>query len=160
MAVDEGVMMVELFFFGLGLVNSLSLIAIFLARRWNPAVLEKVGWLYLLLAVPALYGIVLVRQEGAAVEYAIFLGIFLAFLMIEALFDWILRIPFRETMDWRVLAPYVVLYLSSTYGFVVMPWRVSLPQGIIMLVLFAVQLLANVLTHPRKATTPSSGTDR
>lgn len=150
--------MVESFFFGLGLANSLCLIAIFLTRRWNMAVLEKVGWLYLLLAVPAVYGIVLVQQERAAVQYTIFLGIFLAFLMIEALYDWILKIPFRETMDWRVLAPYVALYISSTYGFVVMPWRVSLPQGIIMLVLFAVQLLANVLTHPRKFTKPSSGT--
>lgn len=142
--------MVETFFFGLGLVNSLCLIAIFLTRRRNRAVLERVGWLYLLLAVPAVYGIILVQQHGAAVQYTIFLGIFLAFLMIEALYDWILKIPFRETMDWRVLAPYVALYISSTYGFVVMPWRVSLPQGIIMLVLFVAQLLANVLTHPRK----------
>lgn len=147
--------MVESFFFGLGLVNSLCLIAVFLTRRWNPAVLEKIGWLYLLLAVPAVYGIFLVQQEGAAVQYTIFLAIFLAFLIIEALYDWILKIPFRETMDWRVLAPYVALYFSSTYGFVVMPWRVSLPQGIIMLVLFVVQLLANILTHPRKSTKPS-----
>lgn len=150
--------MVEPFFFGLGVVNSLALIAVFLARRWNPAAVEKLGWLYLLLAVPAVFGIVLVQQEGAAVQYTIFLGIFLAFLAIEALYDWILRIPFRETMDWRVLTPYVALYISSTYGFVVMPWRVSLAQGITMLVLFVAQLLANVLTHPRKATTHSSGT--
>lgn len=79
-------MKVEPFFFGLGLANSLSLIAIFLTRRWNLAVLEKVGWLYLLLAVPAVYGIVLVQQERAAVQYTIFLAIFLAFLMIEALY--------------------------------------------------------------------------
>ena len=138
-------------FFGLGLVNSLCLIAIFLTRRWNLALLEKFGWLYLLLAVPAVYGIVLVQQEQASVQYTIFLAIFLAFLMIETLYDWILKIPFREEMNWPVLVPYVALYISSTYGFVVMPWRVSLPQGVIMLVLFVGQLLANALTHPRKA---------
>ena len=100
-------------------------------------------------------GLVLVQQEHASVQYSIFLGIFLGFLVIEALYDWILKIPFRETMAWPVLVPYVALYVSSSYGFVVMPWRVSLPQGIIMAVLFVVQVLANILTHPRPSGRPA-----
>lgn len=142
--------MVELFFFGLGLVNSVCLIVIFLLRRWNLALLAKVGWLYFLLAVPAVYGIVLVQQEHESVQYVIFLAIFLAFLSIEALYDWILKLPFRETMDWRVLVPYVALYFASTYGFVVMPWKTSQIRGIIMMTLFVAQIIANILTHPRK----------
>jgi hypothetical protein len=141
--------MLEPLFFGLGLVNSVALIVIFVVRGRRLDLVERYGWLYLLLAVPAAYGIVLVQREGASAQYAIFLVIYLAFLAIEALYDWILKIPFRETMDWRLLGPYVALYVSSNYGFVVMVWKQSAPGGLLMLALVAAQMLANALTHPR-----------
>ncbi len=45
--------------------------------------------------------------------------------------------------------PYVALYISSTYGFVVMVWKESVPGGLLMLALAVGQVLANALTHPR-----------
>lgn len=141
--------MLEPFFFALGVVNSVALIATFVVRKRRLDLVRRFGWLYLLLALPAAYAILLVEQEHKAPQYTVFLAIYLAFLAIEALYDWILRIPFREHMDWRLLVPYVALYLSSTYGFVVMVWKESVSGGILMLALFVVQILANVLTHPR-----------
>ena len=47
----------------------------------------------------------------------------LAFLAVEGLYDWVLKFPLRETKDWRLLVPYVALYIASSYGFVVMPWK-------------------------------------
>lgn len=141
--------MLEPFFFALGVVNSVALIATFVVRKRRLDLVRRFGWLYLLLALPAAYAILLVEQEHKAPQYMVFLAIYVAFLAIEALYDWILRIPFREHMDWRLLVPYVALYLSSTYGFVVMVWKESVSGGILMLALFVVQILANVLTHPR-----------
>lgn len=141
--------MLEPFFFALGVVNSVALIATFVVRKRRLDLVRRFGWLYLLLALPAAYAIVLVEQEHKAPQYTVFLAIYLAFLAIEALYDWILRIPFREHLDWRLLVPYIALYLSSTYGFVVMVWKESVSGGILMLALFVVQILANVLTHPR-----------
>jgi len=144
--------MLEPFFFALGLANNGFLIFIFLIRKKHFALLQRIGWAYLLLAIPAIYAIFLVQQEQKTSRYTIFLGIFLAFLAIEALYDWILKIPFRETMNWKQLVPYVVLYISMNYGFVVMVWRYySLIGGIIMLGLFVVQIIANIVTHPRSA---------
>jgi len=75
---------------------------------------------------------------------------FLAFLAIEALYDWILKIPFRETMDWKQYAPYVALYISMNYGFVVMVWKYySVIGGVVMLGLFVIQIIANIVSHPR-----------
>ena len=146
--------MAESVFFVLGVANNLLLIAIFAIRRKSPELLKKIGWVYLLLAVPAIYAIVLVQQEQKTQRYTIFLGIFLAFLAIEALYDWILELPFRETMRWTQLTPYVALHISMNYGFVVMVWRFqSVTGGIFMLALFVVQIVANVVTHPR----PTSG---
>lgn len=142
--------MLEPLFFALGLANNLFLIFIFLIRKSHLPLLQRVGWAYLLLAIPAIYAIFLVQQEQKTWRYVIFLGIFLAFLAIEALYDWILKIPFRESMDWKLLGPYLALYFSMNYGFIVMVWKYdSLAGGIILLGLFVVQILANVVTHPR-----------
>ncbi len=141
--------MLEPFFFALGLVNSVVLIFIFLIRKNHLALLQRIGWVYFLLAIPAIYAIFLVQQEQKTPRYTVFLGIFLAFLAIEALYDWILKIPFREKMDWKQLVPYVALYISMNYGFVVMTWKYySLIGGIILLGLFAIQITANIVTHP------------
>ena len=145
--------MLEPFFFAVGIVNNIVLIFIFLIRKNRLDLLKKVGWTYLFLAIPAIYAIFLVQQEGKSAQYTIFLGIFLAFLAIEALYDYILKLPFRETMDWKQLVPYVALYISMNYGFVAMPLKYwSMTGGIIMLVLFIIQLIANFASHPKAAT--------
>lgn len=140
--------MLEPFYFALGLVNSGVLISIFLLRENHLDLLRKTGWIYFLLAIPAIYAVFLVQKEHKTPRYTLFLGIFLAFLAIEALYDWVLRIPFRATMDWKLLTPYVLLYMSMNYGFVVMTWKYySVPRGIVLLILFVVQIIANMLTH-------------
>ncbi len=145
--------MLEPLFFTLGLLNNGFLIFIFLIRKNHLALLRKIGWVYFFLAIPAIYAIFLVQQEQKSPRYTIFLGIFLAFLVIEALYDWIWKLPFREEMDWRQLMPYVALYISMNYGFVVMVWKFySVIGGIIMLGLFVIQIIANIFSHPRSAT--------
>ncbi len=142
--------MLEPLFFTLGLANNLVLIFLFLIRKNHFVILRKIGWVYFLLAIPAIYAIFLVQQEQKTMRYTIFLGIFLAFLAIEALYDWILKIPFREKMDWKQLVPYVALYISMNYGFVVMVWKYySLTGGIILLGLFVIQIFINIITHPK-----------
>jgi hypothetical protein len=142
-------------FFGLGVANALALLVVFVLRAPRLDLVERFGWLYLLLAVPAVWALVLARQENAPVQYTVFLVIFLGFLVIEALYDWVLRVPFREKPDWRILAPYVALYVSSSYGFVVMTWKESVAAGAVVLVLTVAQVAANALTH-----TNSTGTAR
>jgi hypothetical protein len=150
--------MLELFFFILGIVNSVLLIAIFIVRKIRLEILSRYGWIYLLLATPAIAGVILAIIEQKTVQYIIFLGIFLAFLLVEGIYDFVLKIPFREKTDWRWLTPYLVLYYAMNYGFIVMPWKYSLVQGLIMLVLFIIQLMANLTTHPFKAKSKSSKT--
>ena len=143
--------MLELYFFVLGLVNSVFLIFIFLIRKNRLALVQRIGRVYLLLAIPALYGIILVAQEQKTVRYSIFLGIFLAFLLLEWLFDYVLKINFRENWrkNWKGVVPYLILYYAMNYGFVVMPWKTSLVWGLIMLGLFIIQIIANLKSHPK-----------
>ncbi len=152
--------MLEPLFFALGLLNNMFLITIFLIRKKHIAMLSKIAWAYFLLAIPAVYAIILVQQEQKSIRYTIFLGIFLAFLAIEALYDWILKIPFREKMDWKQLVPYVALYMSMNYGFVVMVWKYdSLIGGIVMLGLFIIQIITNIVSHPRRTRNMDGSSD-
>jgi hypothetical protein len=143
--------MFEVYFFVLGLANSLFLTSIFVLRKKRLDIIAKVGWTYLLLAIPAACGLFLAVKEGKAPEYGIFLGIFLAFLLFEWLLDYRLKINFRENigknLKWAV--PYLALYYAMNYGFVIMPWKTSTAWGFIMLALFAVQMLTNLRSHPR-----------
>ena len=141
----------DLFFFVLGIVNSAFLIFIFLIRKNRLALLQRIGWTYLLLALPAIYGIFLVFQEHKTIRYGIFLGIFLAFLVLEWLFDHVLKINFRENWkkNWKWMLPYLALYYAMNYGFVVMPWKINVLWGIIMLSLFIIQIITNLMSHPK-----------
>jgi hypothetical protein len=141
--------MLELYFFVLGLVNSVFLIFIFLIRKNRLGILQRIGWVYPLLAIPAAYGIILVAQEQKTVRYSIFLGIFLAYLALEWLFDYVLKINFRENWrkNWKWVVPYLILYYAMNYGFLVMPWKTSLVWGLVMLGLFIVQIITNLRSH-------------
>ena len=145
--------MLEELFFILGIVNNLFLIYIFLIRK-KMTILQRVGKFYFLLAIPAVYGIFLVQQENKAMQYSIFLGIFLTFLALEALYDYVLKIPFRENLKkyWKPAIPYLALYYAMNYGFVVMVWKnYSQIGGIIMLGLFIIQITVNISTHRLKS---------
>ena len=147
----DGYSILEPLFFIVGLVNSALLIFIFLIRKNRFALLQRIGWVYLLLAIPAVYAIFLVIHEQKAVQYNIFLGIFLAFLALEWLFDYVLKVNFRENwkQNWKWAIPYLALYYAMNYGFVVMPWKTSLTWGIIMLGLFIIQIITNLRSHPK-----------
>jgi hypothetical protein len=51
------------------------------------------------LAIPAIYAIFLVAHEQKTVRYTVFLGIFLVFLLIEWLYDYILKIKFSRELE-------------------------------------------------------------
>ena len=132
-------------FFFLGLTNSILLILIFIIRGEHLSFIESYGWIYLLLAIPAIYVFFIVQSDPKVTQYRIFLGLFLVFLLVEGLLDFAFKTDFRS--NWSVLGPYIALYNAMNYGFIVLPWKDSRKQGILMLALFIVQLLANYSTH-------------
>ncbi len=137
--------MFESLFLIIGLLNNILLTTVFILRKKSMAILERFGWLYLLLSIPTLYATILVVQEQKPTAYLVFLGIFMAFLAVEGVFDHVLKIPFRQ--NWRYLVPYLMLYYAAGYGFVVMVWKDSQTWGIVMLTLTIVQIVTNILTH-------------
>jgi len=111
--------------------------------------LKIFGRAYLLLSLPALYLIYAAFTQGKPSKYAIFLMIFLAFLSIDFLYDFVFKVSFRKI--WILLVPYLTLYWSMNYGFFVMAWKNSRVQGSIIVGLFIMQLTSNILSHSKKS---------
>jgi len=141
--------MFENYFFTLGIVNNLLLISVFLSVKFfKESLVKNIGFVYLLLSIPAIYGIIIALQQNKQYQYSVFLGIFLAFVILEGIYDFILKVPFRK--NWKLLVPFLILYWSMNYGFIVMSWKNSALQGGIILGLFVLQLSANLLSHTKK----------
>ena len=143
--------MSEVLFFIIGIINSITLIIIFLIRKSNLDRLQKYGKLYFLLVFPAAINMFLVLHEKDDTRYVIFIVLFLTFLLIEWLYDYKFKISFRENWfrNWKWTVPYLGLYYAMNYGFVVMPWKTHISWGIVMLCLFIVQIIANIRSHPK-----------
>jgi hypothetical protein len=134
------------YYFVLGLVNNVFLSLIFLlVATHNISVVERYGWIYLLLLIPTICAFFLKKPKKDAKRYTVFLGIFIAFLIIEAMYDHVFKISFRE--NWLLLVPYIILYWGMNYGFAVMVWKTSHRRGIIMIGLFVIQIIVNIFSH-------------
>lgn len=139
-----------------GLLHNFLLILIFFLRfmgyEKNKDIIRKIGYFYLGLApFPIIVWVLSVTNQRPS-SNGIFCVIFLIYLGIEALFDFILEIDFRSI--WYLLIPYLILYYIVNYGIVVMIWAEDLPWGIVMLVLWIIQLIINGISHrkPKETT--------
>lgn len=142
--------MFEHLYFGIGLLNNLILISIFVVRKNKKIdIIKTVGKVYIaLLGSIAVFAMIIGVYFQVDVRFIVFLSIFLAYLILEIVFDYILKIDFRK--DWKLLTPYLILYYAMNYGFVVMIWKVSLLKGILLLSLFIIQMIVNIISHKKK----------
>lgn len=142
--------MFEKLFFVLGALNNLFLIIIFVIRKkGNIQFVKRLGMGYILLILPAICLIIIGIQKGKEAQYTIFLSIFIMYLILETIYDYILKISFRN--NWRLLIPYLSLYYSMNYGFMAMTLKNNKYAGIVMVMLFVVQIVTNIISHPMKS---------
>jgi hypothetical protein len=73
-----------------------------------------IGYLEFFLAIPLIILLVIAPQLGRPPLYYIQIGCMLAWLLAEALFDYILKVDFRN-VRWMVIG-YVVLFFAGTGG--------------------------------------------
>ncbi len=137
------------FIFIIAVLNNVIMAAVFIVRLKGETRLAKVlGIAYLTLALPAAAALAISIAQGAAAETIIFLLIFLAFLFVEWLFDFKLKLNFRKEV--KFLVPYLVLYYASCYGLFVITWRISTLLGSIVLGLTLAQFAVNMITHRKR----------
>lgn len=80
----------------------------------NPRVGHWIGYGELLLAIPLVYLLVSAPALKRPTLYYLQIGLMLAWLLVEALLDYILKFEFRQ-INWIVIS-YVVLFFAATGG--------------------------------------------
>ncbi len=91
--------------------------ALFVARMVShPGIQRGFGLIFLALFFPTLYLLFAAFQHRRPAVYFVWVVLFLAFLVVEALLDFVLHVPFRE-VQWQVIL-YVVLFFGGMGGMI------------------------------------------
>jgi len=107
-----------------------------------------IGYFEFLLAIPMIFLLLKAPQFERPVLYYVQIGCMLAWLLVEALLDYILKIDFRN-VRWMVIS-YVVLFFAGTGGMLGVASNAGRGWSIPAIVLF---LIMAVLTFIQRAIT-------
>jgi hypothetical protein len=107
-----------------------------------------IGYFEFLLAIPLIFLLVKAPQLGRPALYYIQIGCMLAWLLVEALLDYILKVDFRQ-VRWIVIS-YVVLFFAGTGGMLGVASNAGRGWSTSAIILF---LIMAVLTFVQRAIT-------
>jgi hypothetical protein len=108
-----------------------------------------IGYIEFLLAIPLVYLLVEAPQLERPALYYIQIGLMLAWFIVEALLDYILKIDFRK-VRWMVIS-YVVLFFAGTGGMLGVAanagrgWTIS--AGILFLLMAVLAFVQRAITR-------------
>ncbi len=126
-----------------------SAILIFALRLLGKTQYENwIGYFEFLLAIPLIYLLTRAPQLGRPALYYIQIACMLAWLILEALLDHILKINFRN-VQWMVIG-YVILFFAGTGGLLGIASNAGRAWKIAAIILF---LVMAVLTFVQRAVT-------
>ncbi len=127
----------------------LSAILVFIFRLLGkPRYGFWIGYFEFLLAIPLIYLVVVGPQYNRPVIYYIQIGCMLAWLVLEALLDYILKVDFRN-IRWAVIS-YVVLFFAGAGGMLGVARLAGREWSISAIILF---LIMAVLTFVQRSVT-------
>lgn len=140
-ALDQGL------FVGFALVVQGVLVAFFAARKWNFDLVERYGWFVYALGVPA--GLLAGWYIGRSLPWYFFLGllVFVIWAIYGYWADIYSRLSWRRPVLWRVLIPYIALYLIWQFALWIPLWYIGLVFWWIYTVLYAVSTILNIISH-------------
>jgi hypothetical protein len=126
-----------------------SAVLVFIFRLLGrPQIGHWIGYFEFLLAIPMLFLLLKAPQLERPALYYIQVGCMLAWLIVLALLDYILKIDFRNT-PWLVIS-FVVLFFAGTGGMLGVAAQAGREWSILAIVLF---LIMAVLTFVQRAVT-------
>ena len=130
---------VDLAFVGVSVLFFILVSGIFLATKFGNVVLRwGLGILVMGLIVP--YVLVLIGYVWERREKVLFisLGLILGYLLLELLWDYILRIPFREILVLHIV--YIIVFYVASFNMIGVSFRINRTLGFVVTILFWISL--------------------
>jgi hypothetical protein len=134
---------------GLAYAIFITIILIFVVRLMRRPALERgLGLALMIAAVPLVYLLAVAPSFRRPAIYYIQIGLMLAFLLVEFLLDYVLKIDFRSTR-WMIIA-YVMIFFSGTGGMIGVASQAgrawAVPAVVLFLVMTALAFIQRAIT--------------
>jgi hypothetical protein len=126
-----------------------TVILIFIVRLMKrPALEHGLGLVLMIAAVPLVYLLAVASAFRRPALYYVQIGLMLAFLLVEFLLDYVLKIEFRNTR-WMTIA-YVMIFFSGTGGMIGVASQAgrawAAPAVVLFLVMTALAFIQRAVT--------------
>jgi hypothetical protein len=126
-----------------------TVILIFIVRLMKrPALEHGLGLMLMIAAVPLVYLLAVASALRRPALYYLQIGLMLAFLLVEFLLDYVLKIEFRNTR-WMTIA-YVMIFFSGTGGMIGVASQAgrawAAPAVVLFLVMTALAFIQRAVT--------------
>jgi hypothetical protein len=147
MIAHETFQIIDLTLFVVANLVNILMVGIFLSRPKGLKHIEKkLGIVLITLAIPVAISILL-NIAGKREWWSIVLpSLLVVFLIVELIFDYILKLDFRHT---SLLWPYLLLYYVSLWGMIGYTFLIGKPYGFATLITYFLNLLATWYSYSR-----------
>jgi uncharacterized membrane protein YfcA len=114
-----------------GVLFNLMIIGVYIAqKRERPKLVRTFGSVVICLAIPLLGVFVSYLLQGRAFWIVMYMGLILAYLVVELFLDFILKIEFRKKPILHV--PYIILFYGACFGFIGISFSIDRTWGYIV----------------------------
>ena len=137
----------EILFVATALLFHVALIVHFAIRKWAFGLIERYGWLFYTLSLPAAVVSLILLVAGQTWSFWLGGFIFLVWAIYGYAVEYVKRIEWRDPIRWPIFGPYVSLYLATVMFYW---WPLALirrPLWTVGAILFAIGTVLNVVSH-------------
>ena len=135
----------DLIVFSLANLMNLIMVVIFLLRAGGSSDhVIIIGWVWVIFILVLTGAVVLNIINGREWWTYVLPSIFIAFLVLEIVLDYILKIEFRTT---RLLGPYLLLYYAAIFGMIGYSFRIGKKYGFITLITYFLSQIAALYSY-------------
>ena len=125
----------DILFISSAIIFNISVSGVYLASKFNNGgLLQTFGAIVVLLSVPFTISLIGFLKKKAEKKIIISLIIILLYLVLEIVFDYILKIPFRDILALHIF--YIIVFYAAAFSMIGVSFNINRKIGFIVLTTF------------------------
>jgi len=124
-------------FIASAIIFNISVSGVYLASKFNNGVLlQTFGAIVVLMSIPFTISLIGYLKNKAEKKIIISLVIVLLYLVLEIIFDYILKIPFRDILALHIF--YIIVFYTAAFSMIAVSFNINRKMGVIVLITFLI----------------------
>jgi len=125
----------DILFIASAIIFNIGVSGVYLSSKFDNGVLRQTfGAIVILLSIPFTISLIGYIKEKAEKKIIISLVIILLYLVLEIVFDYILKIPFRDILALHIL--YIIVFYAAAFSMIGVSFNINRKMGFIVLATF------------------------